>query len=224
MVLACLDLKGLNNKMNNIKVEKMNIKDMKQATDLLQKEWNLGKRESEATRNICAWIYLMEILEETEEMFLYKEDGKLIGFAGYSNIHSKKHYLKKKCFSIIKDFLCHSRKIKNKEGFRAYRENYDYIPEQFKRGYFDGEVSILILDEVYRGKGLGKNLLSDVFSAAKRDGMRNIQILTDESCNVQFYEKMGCKKVYETVVENKEQGLLGDTYSEKAYIYEKKLS
>ena len=53
--------------------------------------------------------------------------------------------------------------------------------------------------------------------------MKNLQILTDESCNYKFYEKLGCKKVYETIVKNKEIGQLGNEYTEKAFIYVKKL-
>ena len=30
--------------------------------------------------------------------------------------------------------------------------------------------------------------------------MKNIQILTDESCNYKFYEVCGCKKIYETQI------------------------
>lgn len=54
--------------------------------------------------------------------------------------------------------------------------------------------------------------------------MKNLKILTDESCNYKFYENLGCKKVYETIVENKENGKLGDNLKEKAFIYEKKFN
>lgn len=37
------------------------------------------------------------------------------------------------------------------------------------------------------------------------------------------YEKLGCQRIYETVVENKEYGKLGSVLTEKAFIYEKKL-
>lgn len=37
----------------------MNIKEMKQAVEILGKEWNLGKKEFEAEGNICALIYLL---------------------------------------------------------------------------------------------------------------------------------------------------------------------
>ena len=53
--------------------------------------------------------------------------------------------------------------------------------------------------------------------------MKNLQILTDESCNYEFYEKCGCQKIYETMIENTEYGKLGKIEAEKAFIYEKKL-
>lgn len=80
----------------------MTIKDMKQAVKLFENEWNLGEKESGASRRLCAWIYLMEILEETEKFVYYRENGKLLGFAGYSNNKSKKHLLRKKVLQIYK--------------------------------------------------------------------------------------------------------------------------
>ena len=61
----------------------MNIKEMKQAVEILGKEWNIEKKESGAEGNIYAWIYLMEILEESKKIITYKENGELIGFCGY---------------------------------------------------------------------------------------------------------------------------------------------
>ena len=62
-----------------------------------------------------------------------------------------------------------------------------------------------------------------IFEYAKKDNMKTIEILTDESCNFKFYEKCGCKKIYETVIPNNEPDVLGNTSSEIGYIFEKKL-
>ncbi len=70
----------------------------------------------------------------------------------------------------------------------------------YQKNYFDGEISILIVDKEYRGKKIGKKLLLKVFEYAKIDNMKNIQILTDESCKYKFYEVCGCKKIYETKI------------------------
>lgn len=49
--------------------------------------------------------------------------------------------------------------------------------------------------------------------------MKNMQILTDESCNYQFYELMGCKKIKEVTIPVGEPGRT----KEENYIYEKVL-
>ena len=79
----------------------MRYKDMKRAVELLETEWNLGKKESGSSGKICAWIYLMEILEETEQFVYYRDNGKLIGFAGYSKWNSKKYLYKKMFYNFI---------------------------------------------------------------------------------------------------------------------------
>lgn len=200
----------------------MNYNEMKQAVKLLSKEWNLGKKEAEANNDICAWIYLLDILQESEKIIKYKEGNKLIGFCGYSKESSNKHKVSKEFYKIVKNRLYKSKSIKNLEALKEYENNYNYVPKELKN-YFDGEVSILIVDEDYRGKKIGEKLLIEVFELAKKDNMKNLQIMTDESCNYKFYENLGCKKVYETIVENKEIGQIGNGYTEKAFIYEKKL-
>jgi GNAT superfamily N-acetyltransferase len=197
----------------------MTIKDMKQAVRLLDEEWNLGKKEAGTTSNICAWIYLMEILEETEQVVYYKEKGKLLGFASYSNKNSKKHLLKKKIYTFIKNRLYKSKKIKDIDALHQYENNYDYMPSNLKDKY-DGEVSMLILDKSLRGKGIGKKMLKEVFDLAKKDNVKNLYIYTDDSCNYHIYESLGCKKVYETTVTNKEKDIIGKTTKEQAYVYE----
>ena len=198
----------------------MKIWDFPQAVDLLYKEWDLGKISSMAKGKICAWIYLMEILQESEEIIVYKEKNKIIGFCGYAKWKSKKHLIKKKFYRWIRKLLMNSPKIKNKEALKSYMENYESIPKELK-GRFDGEISILLVNQEYRGKGYGKKLLQKVFELAKKDGIKNLQIITDESCNYEFYDKLNCKKIYEKTVRNEEPYKVGSVRTEQAFIYEK---
>lgn len=200
----------------------MNFIEMKQAAVLLGNEWNLGKNESKSDGNICAWIYLFEILAVSEEIITYKEKNKLIGFCGYSKRNSNKFLLRKKFYNIIKKLLFKNKNIKNKEALRQYYNNYDYLPEYLENEY-DGEISILIVDKNYREKGIGKELLSKIFEKAKKNNLRKLYILSDESCSYKFYEKCGCIKVYETNVYNKEKGKLEKVLIEKAFVYERNL-
>lgn len=201
----------------------MKYRDMKQAVKLLDKEWNLGKREAETISDICAWIYLMQILEETEQFIYYRKNGKLLGFAGYSKINSKRHRFKKKFYTFVKNRLYKSKKIKNLNALHEYEKKYDYMPEDMKKK-FDGEISIIIIDSCLRGKGIGKKLLSDIFDLAKKDNIKNLYIYTDDSCSYYIYESLDCKRIYETTVENREPRKLGSVSKEQAYIYSKKLN
>ena len=116
-----------------------------------------------------------------------------LGICGYAKWNSKRHIVRKKFFHILKLILIWSPLVKDKKAIYEYSNNYDYTPEELAN-YFEGEISILILNSKYRGKGIGKKMLSLVFEYAKNDNMKNIQILTDESCNFKFYEACGCKR------------------------------
>lgn len=200
----------------------MNLLEMKQVVDILYNEWDLGKKASEAKGKICAWIYLFEILEESEKIIIEKDKNKVIGICGYSKWDSKRHLMRKKFFKVLKILSIHSNLIKNKKEIFKYYEDYDYTPKELEN-YFDGEVSILIVDKNYRGKNIGKKMITEIFKYAKNDNMKNIEILSDESCNFKFYEICGCNKIYEKIIPNGEPNKLGNTTNEIGYIYEKVL-
>lgn len=198
----------------------MKIKYHKQIVDMLYNEWDLGKKNSKAKGKTCAWIYWFEILNEAEQIIIEKEDNKVIGVCGYSKWNSKKHFIRKKYYGILKNILINSPLIKNKEAIYKYNDDYNYLPKELK-DYFDGEITILIVDKSYRGKKIGKKLLTKIFELANKDNMKNLQILSDESCNYKFYENLGCKKVYEKIIPNGEPSICGNLSSEKGFIYEK---
>lgn len=199
----------------------MKIKDMKDIVTLLAYEWDLGKKSSNANGNICAWVYLFEIIEESEKIIVEKKDNKVIGACGYSKWKSKKHLFRKSIFKFLKNVLIHSPLVKNKKALLEYHTSYNYMPKSLEN-YFDGEISILIVDKNYRNLGLGKKMIEKIFNLAKDDNMNNIQILTDDSCNYKFYEDIGCKKIYETKIYNGEPNKCSNELYENAYIYEMK--
>ena len=201
----------------------MNHSYKKQIVDMLVNEWDLGKTRAGAKGKTAGWIYLYEILEESEELVFEIDNGKVIGICGYAKWNSKKYIFRKKFYHILKLLLMHSPMIKNKEEMYKYHKNYNYTPENMK-GYFDGEISILILNNDYRGKGIGKKMILEIFEKAKNSGMKNIQILTDESSNYKFYEHLGCKKVYETTIYSGEPSGKKGNFESQGYVYEKKLN
>ena len=201
----------------------MNFKDAREIVRLLDNEWDLGKKSSGGKKNVCAWIYLCEIMEESEEIVIERRDDKVIGICGYSKWNSKRHMFRKKFYRILKKMLINSFLIQDKHAMLKYIEDYDYTPKELEN-YFDGEISIIIVDKKYRNIGIGKKMIETIFDQAKKDNMKNLQILSDESCNYKFYESIGCKKVYEKTIPNREPNKCGTSLSEVGDIYEKHLN
>lgn len=200
----------------------MKVKHHQQIVDILYKEWDLGKTASKSIGKTCAWIYWFEILSEVEEVIIEQINDRIVGVCGYSKWNSKKHIVRKKIYGLLKWLLIHSFLVKDKNAIYKYNNDYDYLPKELEN-YFDGEINILIVNKLYRGKKIGQKLLNKIFEMAKNDNMNNIQILSDESCNYKFYENLGCIKVYEKVIPNGEPDKCGNTTTEKGFIYEKKL-
>ncbi len=202
-------------------LSKFTLFDIPQAINLLLTEWNLGVKESNGPKWVCGMLYLNDIILESRYMIALKNKNKLIGYCGYSDNNYIKHnkiiYIHNKINELLEHLL------NNRQGYVDYINNYEYTPEFLEKS-FDGEVSIIILDKQYRGLGLGKKLLNHIFKVAKQKGVERLKILTDESCNYNFYTSLGCKKIYETDILNKEEDR---THSkciiEKAYIFEKVL-
>jgi len=200
----------------------MRLRDIRQIVNMFSQEWDLGKKTSGGKNNVCAWIYFCDIMAESEKVIIKRKDKQVIGICGYAKWNSKKHILRKKFYLAIKKILINSNLIKSKQAMYEYLNDYNYIPKELEN-YFDGEISIIIVDKKYRNIGIGKELILQIFELAKNDNMKNIQILTDESCNYQFYENIGCKKIYEKIIPNREINKCGNCESEMGFIYEKKL-
>lgn len=195
----------------------MRIKYHKQIVDMLFKEWDLGKTSSKAKGKTCAWIYWFEILNEAEQIIIEKVDGNVVGVCGYSKWNSNRHIIRKKFYGLLKKILVNSFLIKNKNAIYQYDKDYDYLPKELEN-YFDGEITILIVDKNFRGKQIGKKLLNQIFEMATNDNMKNIQILSDEACNYKFYEHLGCQKVYEKIINNGEPNKCGKIATKDLYM------
>lgn len=88
---------------------------LKRMTELLYNEWDMGKKASGAKGKTCAYIYLFEILSETEKLVLKKENNKIVGFAGYSKWNSKKDIIRKTFYGLLAKLLINSPLVKNKQ-------------------------------------------------------------------------------------------------------------
>lgn len=118
----------------------MKLKDAKQIVKLLEDEWDLGKKSSGGKKNVCAWIYFCEIMEESEEIVVERKDNKVIGICAYAKWNSQRHLFRKKFYGRLKRTLINSFLIPNKQAMLKYLKDYNYTPKELEN-YFDGEPS-----------------------------------------------------------------------------------
>lgn len=197
-----------------IKFMPVYFKDYHVFSNMLGSQWDLGKRVCYNSK-LCNWIYFAELMASATNIFKITDENEIIGFGGYENFSCNHRILYKKMWRVIYNLLfCF---IKNKEGLENYYKTYDYAPLKVKE-MFDAEVTILILDKKVRGLGLGKSLFNEICRRAKESGANNLRIDTDKSCNVNFYYKLECEKIFESKC-----GKDGEEYSEEVYVLYKKL-
>lgn len=199
-------------------IRSFKVKDFLPLVRMLGQEWNLGKRQSQAPGNLCAWLYALDIAAVSTEMFTYKHENKTVGFVSYQAYQKPKkirQYIYQGLFQML--FKCPT--IKKPEKLTEYYNAYDYIPDDMKKEHI-GSLEIIIVDKNYRNLKIGAKLFEFIISQTRKMGLQKMLIQTDESCNVRFYEKAGCKKIKEAGVYN-EKG--SSELNERAFLFEKEI-
>lgn len=192
------------------KIRAFQLKDFYYFTELLGKKWDLGKDQSKATNNICAWIYAFELFSWSKKFFTLEIDGNAQGFVGYQLYGEKKSFVNR-VYQVIAWIATYMPAVKNRQGLIDYKNEYQAItPKELKvRG--NADLTLLIVDEKMQGKGYGKELVSFVKNELSQQA-NTLFIETDDSCNLKFYEKQGCQ------IERKIPIYKNNAFLENAYL------
>lgn len=187
---------------------------MKSVVNLLLEEWDLGRKVSNAQGDICGWIYLFDILSYADEMWVAVENGEIIGVMGFESYPRPKRKMRKKFYHTLFEKSKKSPDIPNPNALETYYTAYDYCPDELK-GQFDGELVIAIVKKSERGRHIGRAVFEHICERARLRGVTRMRIDTDDACNREFYERRGCKCVYETKIKG------GENFNaEHAFVYE----
>lgn len=84
--------------------------------------------------------------------------------------------------------------------FRAIRLMAAFMTTELKLMLYDpradAEITMLVVGEAHRGKGLGKELVDRFVAAARKQGAKSLSLYTDDqTSNWRFYEALGFKQV-----------------------------
>ncbi len=201
----------------NEKIRPFRFKDIFSLKDMVGEEWNLGKRQSGAEGDICAWLYAFSIAADATEIYTFERDGEPAGFIGY-NAYCRGKKLRQRICDFLFGLFYLSPAIKDRARLDEYYDHYEYVPEEMKSPG-TANLSILIAGKSFRGERIGYRLFEFLLGRAKKDGITRLLIETDESCSVGFYEKRGCTKIKEIGICDEQ----GTGAAERAFLFEKRI-
>jgi GNAT superfamily N-acetyltransferase len=197
----------------NIQLNPLKFKHFKIFMDLLDSIWGdyFHRVMMSTNHRVGLFIYLISIIKTSDQIFACTVDGKVVGFCGYG---MNKQSVSRFCYSLLWRLLLKLPLLKNRKWARAYYDTYDRYYTPF-RADIDSELTILILDRAYHGRGIGSYMFRRICDLAKDAGACLLYIETDAECSWKTYEYCGCTKKHAIFIPG--------VSSCEEYIYEKQL-
>lgn len=173
--------------------------------ELINSAWHFERfATNEKIREDILEIYLRNCLKEQTFTRVVEDEGKVVGIlVGRSENEYKKFRMSTHDLPIIWHIikLCFSEEARQTtKGYRSFSKAYRELIEN-RVQEFDGELVLFIVDESYRGQGMGKKLTTLFFEYMKQTQTKHIYLYTDTECNYGFYDKQGFEKVDERWIE-----------------------
>ena len=168
--------------------------------------------------------YLNMYLSHSDYKMVAKDGDKVVGFL-FGNI--KKAPFKQRLVSNFKLFLYFIYMLFSYPGRRGLKITYitDKVNKKLLAPYkktHKNELILFIVDEAYRGYGIGSTLEKMYTTALKEKGIKNVFLFTDTYSNYKYYEHRGYERKGELPVDFGLKNSEIDPISEY-YIYIKEL-
>ena len=207
-----------------IKYLPMTKEDHKDIKRLITEAWFSDYPFKEKYIKLYASGYLNMYLSEADYKMVAKDGDKVVGFI-FGNI--KKAPFKQRFISKFKLFIYFFYMLFSYPGRRGLKITFitDKVNKKLLAPYkksHKNELILFIVDENYRGYGIGSTLEKMYTSALKEKGIKNVFLFTDTYSNYQYYEHRGYERKGELPVDFKIKKSEIDPESEY-YIYIKEL-
>lgn len=105
---------------------------------------------------------------------------------------------------------------------KKYRDNYALLEEHAPQNPSMAEIVLLVAHPDTHGKGAGKLLIKSAQQILKSEHVQNCYLLTDDECDYPFYDHVGFRTHYHTVLNFKSEPD-EDDYRINCFIYKKTL-
>lgn len=151
--------------------------------------------------DIILEIYIRSCLLEQDYTEVIEENGEIMGLL-FGKTNKKSNFVKN-ANNIWSLLVCWARALftaKKDKGilldFKKVTNAYSNLIKECNDN-FDGEVVLFIVDEKYRGRGIGKKLVNNYLDFCKSKAVRSLYLFTDSKCNYGFYDNSGFKRMGE---------------------------
>lgn len=207
-----------------IKYLPMTKKDHKDIKRLITEEWFSEYTFKEKYIKLYASGYLNMYLAESDYMMVAKDGDKVVGFI-FGNI--KNAPFKQRFISKVKLFFYFIYMLFSYPGRRGIKITLitDKVNKKLLEPYKDSvknELILFIVDEAYRGYGIGSTLEKMYTNTLKEKGIKKVFLFTDTYSNYKYYEHRGYERKGALPVDFKLKNSDIDPVSEY-YIYIKEL-
>lgn len=168
----------------------MKRKHRKDFYKLLGDEWDLGASQTGLSHEFCGKLYGYYTLSYSDKIIVYEENGQFVGCSGYGGFHKRtfKRMFWKFRFNLLLSFLnARNKLILN----RFYLEEDKAVLNELVLNNTENlaELTILIVNEKYRGQHIGSKLYNLAITGVRQEGFDVLSIYTTtDECNYKFYE------------------------------------
>ena len=178
--------------MDEIIFRKLCSSDTAAVKHMLEEIWEIDKftaSDSKTTNRIISSILYSDLANQN-----YSEvavlNGKVVGvLLARINDVREPHTLWK--LKTKYHSFCLKTLRKNKTGCTEYLKVDSSFKKLLAQNTSDSELIFFMVDGNLRGKGVGKTLLSNYMNEGRRQGIRDLCLVTDTQCNYEYYNRTG---------------------------------
>lgn len=157
--------------------------------EMIIKAWNYAEWIPAGSVRPMGEYYMYQLLSESDAAWIAEIDGRR---AGILSVGDRRRRRFRPVYLIRQHMTGLSLRLKREasELFRQFvmTEALDVALLARVESKFDAELTLLITDADFQGRGAGSALYSVFIDWLKRGGMRRFYLFTDSSCDFAFYE------------------------------------
>lgn len=179
---------------NKIIIRPLKKQDFLPLLKIIRYTWKFDDFSSPQIAQKLSKYYLYSYLSDQTDILVAEILGKTVGIIMGKNI-SKYKIPRQYALQLLYIKFCLLFSKEGRAALKVYKgiEKLDNTLLSRTKQQYDAELSFFVVDEAYRGKGIGKTLYQNMINLMKKENLKNFYLYTDTESTYKFYEKRGMK-------------------------------